>query len=136
MCLYIKKNDEAVQAEETFTVYKVMGTLDGMIYSPIRLFQYELGQTVQSPLVPERSDPAHVRDTVELGFHSFANKKEAEAYKKSLDISGGGESVIVECEIPAGSMYFLGTWHYYDLHGLADVVSYASDFLTPIKLIG
>lgn len=136
MCMLVKAgNDELMTAEKYIKCYKKVWIHweNGKIYfsSDIQSFKYELGKTyslrddfdgeaLNNFLSPKYETGDKKWLAVEEGFHSYVTLERAmKHYDDALPY------VILECEIPKGSRYRIGT----DTH-LPDQDMYCSSMLS------
>lgn len=120
--------------EEDITVYKVLGVdEDGVLHSPIRKFEWQVGETMatdEKPIMKEHHYFGFNTTSVEgNAFHSFREKEVAREYAVAKSkIFKFNKIVIAECVIPSDSKFvYLGAFNKSD-------DSYASEKLKVVSV--
>ena len=126
MCLELTKNSKEMIADKVIPCFKVVLRLsDEVLITPYQDMIVEIGKDYQSILMPENWCKHYI---IREGFHSFVKIEAAKLENKYWE--NQNKSVIVECEIPIGSKYYLG---HFDIINKLD--SYASDSIKYIKIV-
>jgi hypothetical protein len=127
MCLEIKKRLALYTAKKDKVVYKYIEKRFGGYVTPYQGFPIKIGHKYTSDLKVEKD----YYNIVEIGLHSFKNKKDAiEVANKYY------EHYIVKCIIPKGSKYYVGTFDIGSgLYGHKYMTSYASNEIIYVELV-
>lgn len=131
MCLDTNQNQIPLIAEEDITVYKLLrNNGDGRLLSMYRYMHYQIGEEYTSEL-KYFTNEYPVEDAiayVEEGLHSYSSTaiELVQFFAQNSDYNG--DIIVVECVVPKGAKYYVGTFGGYD--------SIASDRLRTIRILG
>jgi hypothetical protein len=118
MCLNIKKEQKPIIATEDIACYKFLRESDGILITPYQHTHVKIGETYSSNLVAEYFEDLTDAE-VSYVLHSYERMKSIDT---AVYLSSTAYDIkVVECVIPAGSSYYVGTHN--------GVNSYASDKL-------
>jgi len=130
MCLITNKN-KLSEVNKPLTVYKVLyikcqhdsdgnGNIEQEIFlhSPYQFFLYKVNTLykVKKINIHERINKyismlhPEYPNRVEVGFHSFLRRKDAQLASEQLGYSIFGKSIVVKCTIPTGTKIITGVW--------------------------
>ena len=127
MCLTLPKVYKRKIAKKAIKCYKVVVSVDGSFLTPYKDAVVSIGGTYNSKLeVNHFSERDTIRDSIRVGLHSFRTKRAAQREYRYWN--PWKSPLIVECEIPIGSIYYSG-----DFENEND--AYASDSLKYVKII-
>lgn len=123
MCLMLPKVYKRKIAKKTIKCYKVIISVNGSLLTPYKHAVVSIGRTYKSKLEVKNYDDG---DAILVGLHSFRTKRAAQREYSFWNV--WNSPLIVECEIPIGSIYYSG-----DFDNEND--AYASDNLKYVKII-
>lgn len=106
MCLTIESHQLANIAQEDITVWKVYRKTEKYLLSYYQEVRTNFGEqpTVEFGIVDDENDEGY--SAVEEGYHSFKNLEDALKFYRTTRTN----NVLIECTIPKGSQYYLGTF--------------------------
>lgn len=113
MCLTIWRFTRKKIAKKDIHCFKILILIDGKYYAPIRQVKYTLNEIYESELgKPNPVDSFLYRD-IEEGFHTLANRKEAERLLLNVYPSSScNNAVLCYAFIPKGAEYYKGAYAY------------------------
>jgi hypothetical protein len=123
MCLEIKKGQRVKIAKEDITCYKVLLCKDKSWYTFYKRMKIHPGSICRSDITILKSD---FYSTIYEALHSFTSLGVANdfVYCRVKPSS----SIIVECIIPKGAKYYIGTFEDSDDSYASDTLVYPEEF--------
>lgn len=103
MCLTLIKDSKRKTAKRAIKCFKVLKFDNPFALStPYKSCPIKIGLTYNSKL---EFDESYITQTISVGIHSFVNLEDATA--EAIDWYPCN-TVVVECQIPKGSVYYIG----------------------------
>ena len=111
MCLKITRDSKELTAETDIKCYKfLLKYNENGLMTPFQSAKVKIGGRYKSKLI-------NSNNTIEIGLHSFVNSFDCEFYQIGLK-----NSEVVECIIPKGSKYYIGTFKGYASYASSEII--------------
>jgi hypothetical protein len=130
MCLYIKRDQLPQVAEEDITCYKQVEEKlnnEGIYTTFYMKAEVKLGEKYSSEL-EKYNLKLGVLYVIEKGLHSFSKLEDAIDDLQDGITRSDSKSHVIECIIPKGSTYYLGTYAHLDCFA-SDIIVYSKNIL-------